>query len=275
MPSYKYPQLNDKKWLYEQYFLKGLSTNNIRDIVGCKTTNSIRQSLIRFDFDPRNCREGLTHNRLDNDFIFNEDVITGCLLGDAGLRCWNKTSSNSYAYFYKKNKYLDHIEYVGSFLFDNPKLHIKQEINRYKDQELIYYQLRSATFEVLKILYNKWYPESNNYKKLIPKDININKTVLLHWYLDDGYSYYRKRKNQKKKQIVSGLCTQSFTKEDQLFLIDKIKYSLGLEYSLHDIRHRGKKSGTGYMLQLPQKQFNKFLDILGEPPVNNLAYKWK
>lgn len=126
----------------------------------------------------------------------------------------------------------------------------------------------------LKDLYNKWYPENNNYKKLVPRDINIDSTVLLHWYLDDGYSYHRVRKNQNKKQIVSGLCTQSFNKEDQEFLIEKIYNKFNIKFSLHDIKKR-KNPGTGYMLILPQSQFDDFLNILGDPPVKSLSYKWK
>lgn len=56
--SYKYPLLNDHDWLYKNYITNSLSTNKMRDMVGCKTSNSVRQALIRHGISLRNISEG-------------------------------------------------------------------------------------------------------------------------------------------------------------------------------------------------------------------------
>ncbi len=121
------------------------------------------------------------------------------------------------------------------------------------------------------------YPKENNFKKLVPRDIIINPTVLLHWFLDDGFSTLRDRNQeylnkgwkQRTKQVIVGFCSESFSKEDNEFLANEIaKIGIGC--------YVGKcNSGTGYRIFINQKDTNKFFAIIGPPPVKSLEYKWK
>lgn len=113
MGSYKYSQLNDFDWLYEKYITNQISSLDISKLIGCKTSNSVRQALSRFNIPIRNISESLTIN---NDIVtINDSVITGCLLGDGWLKRFNTNSEISYPYFIKKNKYRSHIEYVANY----------------------------------------------------------------------------------------------------------------------------------------------------------------
>lgn len=116
--SYKYPILNDRDWLYARYWVDCMSTRQIASMVGCKDCNSVRQALIRFDIPVRNVSDGITV--LNTPINVNKSVIDGCLLGDAYMRIWNKSSPISNPYFAKTNKYLDHVVYVGGY-FRFPK----------------------------------------------------------------------------------------------------------------------------------------------------------
>jgi len=244
-------------------------------LVGAKTPNSVRQALIRNEIPVRNIREGLTHNRESDGFIINKSVLEGCLLGDAGLQCWNKHSNISAPYFYKTNKYLDHIKYVGNFIFNKPfKIH--NEINKINDHSLIYFNIRSYSYDILIDYYKNWYPESNGFKKIIPNNINIDEIVLLHWFLDDGCAHLRNRKDYlshykpAERQILIFFCSESFIKEDQDWICDRFndKYDLGMKTYKYE-------HGTGWRIKVPQSKADLFYEIIGPPPVESLAYKWK
>lgn len=273
--SIKYESLNDIEWLNQKYLEEGLSTNEIMNLVGAKTPNSVRQALIRANINVRSISDGLTHDREDDGFITNVDVITGCLLGDAKLDVWNKASNASYPSFEKKNKFIDHIEFVGRCLFNNWETRLAYETNWCNGRKFVYPKITSLTRKDLLPIYRKWYPEWNNYEKMIPDDININEIILLHWFLDDGSTSLRNRIYlfgwvQKKKQVKLTFCTECFTKENQQMLCDKINDRFPLQTGL-----KKTNSGTGWRIGIPQSKVFLFYEIIGPPPVASLAYKWK
>ena len=266
--SYKYPLLNDKVWLYDNYINKGLSTRKLAKLAGAKTPNSARQALIRNSIPLRNISDGLTINRKPNSFILDTEVIDGCLLGDASLVCWNPRSEISNSFFRKKNMFLSHIEFVAKQLYgDDYNSHISSEwIERFQKN---YFVLRSHTHKSLKIHYKRWYPVENSFKKLVPKDIILTPKTILHWFLDDGSSYQR-RKHSNTKQAYITLSSESFSYEDNKFLVNKLKN----EYKL-SCRVAACNSGTGYRIIINQSSYESFLKVIGECPFEEMKYKWK
>jgi len=251
-----------------------MSTCQIADILGIKSENSVRQSLLHHDICLRSPRESVECNRRTDGFIYNYStipVIEGALLGDGSLRSWSRTV-DSYPYFSKKNKHYNHISYVAKLLFGELwEDRIKSEYNN----GFKCYILRSFSHRILKDMQDKWYPKSNGYKKLIPDDINISSELLLHWFMDDGNSYSRNRKydngwKQRKKQIVITLCTECFERENQEMISDRIKDKFGISFSV-----RKYNQGTGWRMYLPQSQADDFFDIIGKSPVESMEYKWK
>jgi len=263
LESKKYPLLNDKQWLRQKYEEEGLGTNRIAGIVGCKTPNSVRQALQRFGIQVRNVSEGLTINREDDGFVLNLPVVEGSLMGDATLGIWNPESDISNPYFSKSNKYEDHIRLVASQIFSG----------NYEDRldlDNDYPTVRSLSHPELKPVYERWYPGWNDRVKVIPEDLDLCSTFLLHWFLDDGSSYHR-RKRSPTKQIAIEFCTECFTQENQEMLTDKLNDRFGLDFK---VKHRNQ-FGTGYRITLPQSRSQDFFDLIGPPPVSSLAYKWK
>lgn len=278
--SYKYPLLNDKEFLYQKYITEGLSTIEIAKLVGAKTCNSARQALIRCNIPVRDGSEAQTHKRESDGFIFNEhsqQVIEGSLLGDGLLRAYNKKSKISYPLFSKVNKYRDHIEYVANQInLNNTSLRIRRDKYIYKNQTkfLQYYTLTTSSHIELLSMYRSWYPKWNGYKKLIPRTLVLTPTVLLHWFMDDGWATIRSRRDyevhwNKKKQISIGLCTDCFSFVDHLFLQNELKTRLDLRFSIKALRN------NQFRLILPQLQAEKFYSIIGPCPVPSLEYKWK
>lgn len=269
----KYELLKNRDWLYQEYIVNKKGLNELQLIVGCKNHNSVRQALIHCDIPIRNNSEGL---RINNEPInLDDEIITGCLLGDAGLRKANKFSEKSQAFFYKKNKYLDHVEFIAKYFYDDYKNYIVKDYNTCNGKLFTYYKFSTRAYESLNDYFNRWYPKSNDYKKLIPKDINITEKVLLHWFLDDGCSVYRNRQNeypdnwtQNKKQVRIFLCTDCFSFKDQERMCKQINEKFQLEA-------RVKKYMKTFRIFIPQSQSNNFFDVIGPCPVESLSYKWK
>lgn len=257
-------QLNDREWLIDHYVTKGLSTKKIMALLGVKTANSVRQSLLRAEIPLRTISDGLTHNRKDDGLVLKEDVLTGCLLGDGFLRCYNKHSNGSFPYFSKRNKHRDHVDFVARCILPEQW---QNYVETKLEGEYTLSILRTLSHKELLPLYRSWYPEENGFKKIIPMNIEINETVLLHWFLDDGSSYLRKRKTQ---QIVITFSSESFSKQDQQTLCDRVMNRFPLTPTVHPCN-----SGTGWRITIPQSQASRFFEIIGPPPVASLSYKWK
>ena len=269
--SYKYPQLNDKDWLYKKYIIEHFSTVKIAKIVGVKTENSVRQALIRNGIEVRSVSDGLTINREDDGFIFDIPVIEGGLLGDASMGAWNKESDKSYPCFYRKNKNYDHVKYVAEILFDSggiDKITENKSVTNGKKHTA--FKISSQVKKELMPLYRKWYPPENNYIKVLPEDTDISPTSLLHWFLDDGCSTRRKGYGRKSRQILIVFCSESFTREEQEFLCGRIMDEHGLKTNV-----RPANSGTGWRIYIPQSNADLFYEIIGKCPVPSLEYKWK
>lgn len=271
--SFKYDMLNNKEWLCQKYVTEKLSTIDITKLAGAKVANSARQSLIRYGIDVRNISDGLTCNREEDGFILNIPVIEGSLLGDAYLSIYNKESDISNPCFCKKNIGKDHIQYIYNHIFNKRVVKIKKETyhkfndKRFKKDIYTSYFIRSLSHRELKSLYERWYPKWNNYKKVIPEDVDISPVSLLNWFMDDGNSYQR-RKNSKVKQIVITLCSECFTKKNQQMIVDKINKEYKLNFKVVSYNSR-------WRIRLPQSQASLFYDIIGPCPVPSMEYKWK
>lgn len=278
----KYKQLTDKEWLQQKYEVDKLTLDEIGAIVGAKNQNSVRQALLYYGIPLRTGLQCLfryrnPHSLNGDGFSIDDSVITGCLLGDAGLRCYNKSSNLSYPCFCKKNKFYDHVLYVGKLLFgEHAENRIKETSSNIGLQKFPCFFLSSYVHEELMPYWTKWYPEENNYVKVVPRDIDLTPTALLHWFMDDGSASYRKRNypsnwTQRKTQVKLTLCSESFTFEDQQFLCDLINSS----YHLKAAVKKSNSGGTGFRIGIGQSKVKDFFDLMGPCPVPSMAYKWK
>src|SRR5581483_9750932 len=213
--SYKYPLLNDEDWLRHQYLYLGKSTRQIASLAGAKTCNSARQALLRHGIKVRSVSEGLTHGREEDGLTLDRSLIEGCLLGDGSLICFNPKSRDSSPYFKTKHTDYNHVRYVAQCLFGNRwSERIDADRQDYRGNDYCSYAVRSLSNPLLRPLFEEWYPDWNDYRKVVPRSIRVDAKVLLHWFLDDGNSYQR-RPESRTKQICITLCSECFAKEDQ------------------------------------------------------------
>ena len=97
----------------------------------------------------------------------------------------------------------------------------------------------------------------------------INNKTLLHWFLDDGSTSFR-RFESNTKQVRLVLCSESFEKHQQELLCKKIHEKFGLH-----LRVRPCKGGFGWRIHACQKEVSDFFEIIGQCEVPSLSYKWK
>lgn len=276
-----FEELRNRDWLYKKYIDDKLSLNQIGKLIGCNHS-AVRNALIKHKINIRSKGEGLRNakrNGVDH-FVFNKSVIEGALLGDGGLKKQNKYSDDSYPSFCKRNIHYDHNLYFSNILFSkNPEKRIIECDNSTGLGGTTIFNLSSLTHEELVPLYKEWYPKENNYIKVIPRSINMDKEVLLHWFMDDGYSYrvLKTLKGKKYNYIRVQFATQSFTKNDLDFICNKVYETFKLTITPRFHQRHGVIKGNGYFLELSnnQEQVEKFFEVIGTPPVPSLAYKWK
>ncbi|MHA2223850.1 MAG: hypothetical protein ACXAC8_01455 [Candidatus Hodarchaeales archaeon] len=107
-------------------------------------------------------------------------------------------------------------QYIRKFLEKND-IPMSYYINNAKVTAAKYHTISvwsRNTIQFMKI-FHLWYP---NGKKIVPKNVQMTPTTLLHWFIGDGYS----------SRSGLGLSTQSFSVLDVEFLISIINESLGI-----------------------------------------------
>ena len=242
-----------------------MSAKEISKLLGC-SLKPIYKRLKEYNIPIRSLGDAFRLKKGEDYFVINNSVIDGCLMGDAGLFRENKLSSDSQPYFEKQNKYYDHVLYVSNILFSQQNT---ERIRKYEEKRC--YRLISATHRELMPFYKRWYPDANNYKKIVPDDLIITPEFLLHWFLDDGYSCYVRRSNS----VSIALCTLCFEYNELNKLCDKILKHTGLKATVRQRKKSNIPRGTGCEIFISEKDTNKFFDFIGPCPVDSLAYKWK
>jgi LAGLIDADG DNA endonuclease family len=275
----KFLPLGNKEWLEDHYINQQLSLTQIAKVVGC-TYTGVRNAIIRNGIIPRTRGEGLRNVRRcgEDHFCFNKSVITGNLLGDGGLSCQNKWSNDSFPFLSIGTIHYDHALFIARQLFaKESEKRIKERINKdgFSGHGAIF-RITTLCHEELVPLFNQWYPKENCRKKVIPKSLELDPTVLLHWFLGDGYSYWVKGRKETSYLRVQ-FATQCFQKNDLDWLSENIKKKFGLLINPRFHQRHGKIKGSGYFMELSTKkeQIAQFYELIGTAPVVSMAYKWK
>lgn len=266
----KYELLDNKDWLYQKYVVEGLSTNQIANLGKAASPYSVGFRLKKYGIPMRNMSEARTQKNYIK-FIFDKEIIEGSLLGDGSLKVGgrerDKKSKIRIPCFRKTNVGYDHILYVANALCgEDAKSKIKEWYNKNGNR---YFSFSTKHTKELSFLFQEWYPEWNNYEKVIPKTLDLTPKVLLNWFLDDGTTSFRKNRNSKQIRMI--FCSESFTKTDNEWLCNQLftKYKIGAKIQ------RKPNAGYGWRIYIPTLYISKVYEIMGECPVSSLRYKWK
>ena len=242
----------NKEWLYKKYWEEELSQRQIARL--CEVSKkTIRRWLKKFNISCRSCSEGQHLIRSKHCNLSERAIewISGELLGDGCLYSASKYS----ALFKYSSKYLEYVNYVsdtlGSFGIEQTG-----KINKRERENAIEYSYNSRSYDELSLLRNKWYL---NYKKIVPKDIELTPLVCRQWYIGDGYL------NHWNKNPSIKLCTNGFIISNVNFLIQRLNKS----------GFKATRQQSLNMIGISTHSTKAFLDYIGECPVKCYEYKFE
>ena len=244
--------------IIKNYSVNEKSIRQIAEINKCSPTK-IRNILIKNNIPRRDFAHAL-HLRLQNNIPLSQDflnIIEGELLGDGSIYARKRSGR-----FIFNNSNKDYVNYLfNEFKKENIKLVTEVKTSTYfhknwKKEYTIHSFVTCNTIQ-FKLLKEKWYPKN---KKIIPNDLKITPKLLLHWYMGDG--------TIKKHKGVIELCTDCFLPKDINNILEKINLKLNICSKLTTYSNRPR-------IYIPRQDTFKFLEFIGPPPFESIAYKWK
>jgi hypothetical protein len=261
----KNPNLK-KEILYDLYINKGLTIEKIAKTIS-SSYKIVRNRLLEFNIPIRSSTEHLTNKPIElrGELV---EIINGHLLGDGCIPLARRDINNekTNCHFSFVSKYHNYVKLVAENLKTlEPKI-FKTKQNVKFPQDDFYtptttYQLHTKRL-LSRSLRDKWYP---NGIKAIPKDIKLTPLTCLYWYIDDG-----------SLEKVGGriqLSTMSFKEIELITLIlpqlEKILNAESGEIKIYIERGRYPK------IHIPRRFVERFLNYIGECPIEEYDYKWK
>jgi hypothetical protein len=201
------------------------------------------------------------HNSFKNKIDISKDlaeIIDGTLLSDAGLET---TSINPRFYFKQSWKYSEYVRLIAS------KFGLESKIRFVHGKTCLDCRFKTISSPDLLPYYNKWYIDGI---KVIPKDLEITRSMLLHEYLGDGYIRKEQSKNGEKEYQHAVLCTDCFAESDLELFIQKLK-EVGIESYIKHHKYNPRKHPR---VCIRRRSMDKFFEYIGECPVKCFEYKW-
>lgn len=195
----------------------------------------------------KNSRSKKTHLAISEK---ERNILNGLLLGDGYINA--NTFSGRYQQACKYKEFLEHITSI--LALDWGPI--------YFDRKWNCYFIKSRFNPTLLEFRKRWYP---NGKKIVPKDLVLSTEIVLYWFLGDGsIRFGNKSKFPHSKHYEIKLATDGFSRDDNLFLVDKLT-DIGLRSCL--LKRNQIKIFT--------ESNEKFFKLIGSCPVNCYKYKWR
>ena len=117
------------------------------------------------------------------------------------------------------------------------------------------------------MLYRKWYILETG-KKIVPKDLRLTPTILLHWFIGDGSVM---RYGVKGTGIA--LFTLNFSKEDVQFLAERLELDLKIPFKIRKVLKKSNTLITYWILVIYSKDnINKFYSVINQADQDSLKY---
>ncbi len=191
-------------------------------------------------------------------------IFDGLMISDAYLRRTKGANENSrFCLTTSKREFAEKVmDIFSNFPWSDKSLRTFDVYDKRTDKSYSSTVLRSRADPFFTEQRNRWYPYG---KKIVPKDIKIDRDMLLWWYIGDGFLYKKKSRPNYRRAY---LATDSFSIKDVNFLIGKLKNFFKEENTIA----REKRDNEIYF---GCKALCKFANLLGsESPVVCYNYKF-
>jgi hypothetical protein len=193
------------------------------------------------------------------------EIIEGNLLGDG---CISRNHGNRSCVYQHSTKYRDHLIWLKK-LFEQEgiqtnKIYVRPPYVGLKGKAFFgeSYSFRTEFLPAFRVLRDRWYAPV----KIVPENLVLTPTTLLHWYLGDG------NLSQAGKSFLRlKFSSQGFTRTDNELLIGKL-LEVGLEATL-----RKEWNGSGCIIGLRSSSVRRFFDLIGDCPTSlyeSYGHKW-
>jgi len=261
-----------KEELVELYEKQKKSTTQIAKIYNC-CFNTIIARLNEYNIPIRKRKDSICiargyHKNIKlNEYVLQ--IFDGILLSDGGYDFGGKdkkTASLKITQMEKHKGWLDELKTV--FEDNNIECSMAHRFSRSIDKSFPQWVLKTRYYLELGDERKRWYPKG---KKIVPRNIRLTPIVLAHWYMGDGHlDPTSKRTKSGKKFYRLKLCTESFTKEENEFLRDKLKKIYGWNFNIIKVRNNRYRVGTNQ-----PKEIKDFLFKTSPYKVECFKYKWE
>ena len=191
--------------------------------------------------------------KLSDDQI---NVLYGSLLGD-GCLFKHKNGMNSQFIYSSKSK--QHVEFVYKMFgeqYSKNGVSYQEYYDNRTNKTYCHYSFKTQCNIAFEKERDKWY---YNNKKIIPKDLIINPTICLIWYVGDGALC-----NSKRSQYIQ-LSTDCFSYDEVNYLCSQLS-----EFEAKPMRQKDV-----YRIYIPHHKIKKFLQYIGDCPFSDYKYKWE
>lgn len=192
-----------------------------------------------------------------------EQFIRGAMLGDGCIPKIQTAGKNYRLTFGHSEKQYDYLlwkyEFLQLYQLDGKIVRNVNTSSRYKNNQCISYHFKSKTHPIFTEYRDKYY--MNNKRTINRNDISkMDEFALAIWYMDDGNI-----SRPKNKSAFIELNTQSFSKEDTLFLCQLLKKKWDIQ------SNRMNYSGV---IRITVESSKRFLNLIEPYKHENLSYKW-
>lgn len=206
------------------------------------------------------------------------DVLNGQLLGDGSLTRPDGRNTFFQVLSSKRNYIYGLSDILTGFRIPN-KIYETMQSTRQKA-----WHLHSCHAKSFNTLYERWYiprtkmedciyknPLVKNFK-IVPKTLQLNKIVILHWHLGDGSINWD---NTRKKSIIHyvKLSTCGFLHDDVEWLAKQIREKFGIECKA---RLNGHAKPYKEIFITGQENIKKYFDLIGPCPdwAQDYRHRW-
>jgi hypothetical protein len=250
-------------------YFNGFNRRQTAGLLKC-SEDLIAYRLKQLNIKPKPMSECVFNGKKRNVLIsqtFN-NVLSGEMLGDGHLHRHYIQGYFAETFGYDKKEWA---EYLVSLFLKNKipimgkGLQSRKPCGKSKNITWSFSTLNTVELGELQV---KWYYKNKHFDenkqtcfsnrqniKTIPVDLKLTPECLLHWYVGDG--------------TTSGngcsIMAQGFSREEIEFLRFRLKEDLNIKSSYYDSQ----------IIRISKSERIKFLEIIGECPVECYKYKWK
>jgi hypothetical protein len=199
-----------------------------------------------------------------------EQVLIGGLLGDLSLYQY-KNQINCGISINRSIKDKEYLEYQFDLFKDfcSSGIKVRYTLDKRTNKTYTGCSFRTQVAEVFSSYKQKWYP---NGEKIVPKDLQLTPLICAIWFCDDGSITL---KNNKRR---ISLYTDSFVKDDVLFLKNLIKKYLDIDFSISR-KNSMKDISKGFYLYIDHKdnimKFVKYIQDVFPIGMSRKSDRWK